>query len=308
MHGSEKCWRKFINAAEFYKADILILGGDMTGKAIIPIIQEPDGTYRASFLDRKIIVRNQQELSELEKTVINRGYYPRVISLEDLDRLQLDQQKLAEWTDGTFLELMLSTIRSWIDIADRKLQGTKIQCFVCPGNDDRFEIDDPIKKSKHVQHAEGKILLLNEEHEMISTGWSNPTPWKTYREFDEEMLYNHIEEMAKGVNNPAKCCFNLHVPPYGSGLDEAPEFDKQLKPKYGAKTTVPVGSKAVRKAIEKFQPMFSLHGHIHESRGVTKIGRTLCVNPGSSYEQGTLLGAIIDLDKKGIARYFMTSG
>jgi Icc-related predicted phosphoesterase len=66
----------------------------------------------------------------------------------------------------------------------------------------------------------------------------------------------------------------------------------------------------VREAIEEGQPALSLHGHIHEARGNTRIGRTLCINPGSSYEQGQLLGAVVDLDskKKKIKRFVLTSG
>jgi Icc-related predicted phosphoesterase len=76
----------------------------------------------------------------------------------------------------------------------------------------------------------------------------------------------------------------------------------------GADETEAVGSKAVRTAIEKHYPLLGLHGHVHESRGKTALGRTLCFNPGSFYTEGILTGAVIDLDKKGVKRWFFFSG
>jgi len=65
---------------------------------------------------------------------------------------------------------------------------------------------------------------------------------------------------------------------------------------------------AVREAIEKYKPLLGLHGHIHESRGVVNIGRTLCINPGSEYGEGIIRGAIVDLAKDKVLSYQLTSG
>jgi Icc-related predicted phosphoesterase len=64
----------------------------------------------------------------------------------------------------------------------------------------------------------------------------------------------------------------------------------------------------VREAIERYQPPLALFGHIHEGRGIAKIGKTLCINPGSSYEQGVLLGTVVDFDGHRIANHTLTSG
>lgn len=143
---------------------------------------------------------------------------------------------------------------------------------------------------------------------MISSGWSTPTPWNTFRECSEEELQKKIQAMVCQVEDMSRCIFNLHDPPYGSGLDEAPELDPQLRPKYAGRSTVAVGSKVVKEAVEKHQPLLGLFGHIHEAKGLAKIGRTVCINPGSSYEQGILLGVLVDLDGRGINRYLLTSG
>ena len=171
-----------------------------------------------------------------------------------------------------------------------------------------FEIDSVFAASKYITVAEGQILDLDGHYEMLSTGWSNPTPWDTHRECSEEELEAKIEKMAAKVSNMERCVFNLHAPPYGSGLDEAPELDENLRPKHAGRSMIPVGSHAVREAIFKYQPPLALVGHIHEGRGVERMKKTLCINPGSMYEQGTLYGCIIDLDKKGVKKYVLTSG
>jgi len=308
VHGSERCWRKFVNAADYYKADTLILGGDMTGKALSLIVQERDGTYVADYLENKVVIKSGQELEELEKQITNRGYYPYVVSRDELDSLRTDTAKLDAWVDSTFRHEIAERIRKWDQIAEAKLKGTDKKCLVCPGNDDMFEIDDVIKASAYIQHAEGKLIELDGDISLISSGWSNRTPWKTFREHDEDELSEYYASLASNVRDFSKCVFNCHVPPYNSGLDSAAELDTDLKPKYAAKSTVPVGSTAARAMIEKYQPALGLHGHIHECKAVRKIGKTLCINPGSSYEQGILLGAIVDVDAGGVKRYFLNSG
>ena len=304
VHGSEKCWKKFINAGKFYKADISILGGDLTGKAVIPIVNEGNNIYKVNFLEQEFTLKSKEELDEMVYKIVNSGYYPYIVSREELKELSVNQDKV----NKIFEQLMIERLENWLKFADEKLRNSKIKAYVCPGNDDPFIIDELIKKSEVIENAEGKVVEIDSYHEMISTGWTNATPWKTFRECSEEELKKKIEEMIQKVNNLKNCIFNLHAPPYASGLDEAPQLDENLKPIYGGQVLTPVGSKAVKEAIEKYQPLLGLHGHIHEGKGISRIGRTLCVNPGSSYEEGTLLGAVIDLDKGKIARYMLTTG
>ena len=259
IHGSETCWRKFLNSGKHYEAKIMILGGDMTGKALVPIVEDGPGRWKLR--------------------------------------------------DELFHDHMLGTIERWMQMADEKLEGTGIECFVSPGNDDQFEVDDIIASAKRVRLAEGEVVEFG-GFQMVSTGWSNRTPWDTYREEDEDALAERLRKMTSQVTAPPeKTIYNFHCPPYGSGIDEAPELTEDLRPKHGGRSIVPVGSTAVREAIEEGQPALSLHGHIHEARGNTRIGRTLCINPGSSYEQGQLLGAVVDLDGgKKVKRFVLTSG
>jgi Icc-related predicted phosphoesterase len=305
VHGSETCWRKFLNSGQHYEADAIILGGDMTGKALVPVIHEGDDVWHATLLENRQSLVGEAAVAAFEDAVIRRGYYPFRTTPEEVRELHENE---AKW-HALFSDHMLGTVGRWMEIADEKLAGTGIACYVCPGNDDQLEVDDVIKQAHHVQLAEGRIVELD-GYQMASSGWSNPTPWATYREEEEPQLAERIRAVLDQVTAaPERTIFSLHCPPYGSKLDDAPQLTAEMDLKEAGRSTVPVGSKAVREAIEEFQPALGLHGHIHEARGSARIGNTLCLNPGSSYEQGMLLGAIVELDgKKKITRFMLTSG
>ena len=304
VHGSEICWKKFINAGKFYEATILILGGDMTGKAIIPIIAQGGGKYKVTLLDQESILDGQAAVDKMAATIQDRGNYPYITDPDEVAEISATPGR----SDVIFLDKVLSTIHRWMEYADARLEGSGMTCYVCPGNDDMFEIDQAIAASKYVHTVEGQVIRLDEHHEMLSTGWSNPTPWKTHREEPEEALRRRIEPMLPLIQDMPNAVFNLHAPPYGSGLDEAPELTKDMRPAYAGRSLIPVGSKAVAEVIEKYKPLLGLHGHIHEGKGTRKYGRTLCVNPGSMYEQGILHGALIDLEPKKVGNYVLTTG
>jgi uncharacterized protein len=304
VHGSDICWNKFINAGKFYGAEILILGGDMTGKAIVPIIYQGDGVHVVTLLEQRFELHSEDEVQEMVKRIKSRGYYPYRTSLDEVETFRQNPGQVHD----LFLTEALKTVEQWLDFAARKLKDSGIRCYVCPGNDDMPEVDAVIRTSQVVHLAEGEVIHLDKHHEMISSGWSNITPWHTYREEDEDALRARYQAMTAGLKNPRSSVFNVHVPPYGSMLDDAPELDENLRPKYAGNAVVPVGSRALRQAIEKNQPLLGLHGHIHESRGATRIGRTLCINPGSMYEQGSLLGALVKLGRDKIDSYVLTQG
>jgi Icc-related predicted phosphoesterase len=304
IHGSDICWSKFLNAGKFYEADVLILGGDMTGKAVVPIIHQGGDNYKVTLLEQEFAISNDEEMKEMIKRIRSRGYYPYITNPEELQYLTDRPDEV----NKIFVDQVLRVVQQWMDLADKKLEGTGLQVYCSPGNDDMDEVDAIIRSSRHVLLVEGLITALDPNHEMISSGWSNRTPWDTHREEDEDQLAVRYEAMTCNLRDPRNAVFNIHVPPHKSGLDEAPELDKNLRPVLAGQALKPVGSTALRKAIEKYQPLLSLHGHIHEGRGATRIGRTLCINPGSMYEQGTLLGAIVKLGKSKVENYVLTTG
>jgi uncharacterized protein len=305
IHGSDTCWRKFLNSGKHYDADVIVLGGDMTGKALIPVVDAGGGRWYATLLENRHEMNGEDEVREFENAVSRRGYYPFRTTPDELRELQGDEER----TTQLFHDLMLARVESWTALADERLEGSGLRCFVCPGNDDQFEVDEILARAKHVEACEGRVVEID-GYQLASTGWSNRTPWDTYREEDEPQLAERIEKVVSEVTAPPeRTIFSFHCPPYGSGLDEAPELTEDMRLKMAGRAPVPLGSTAVREAIERHQPALSLHGHIHESRGNARIGRTLCINPGSSYEQGELLGAVVDLEGgKKVKRFVLTSG
>jgi Icc-related predicted phosphoesterase len=304
VHGSDICWKKFINAAKFYDAEIIILGGDMTGKAIVPIIHQGGDTYKSVLLEQESMLEGEEQVVEMEKHIKSRGYYPYRTTPEEIKELNENPERV----DAIFHSEVLSTAEQWLAYADEKLEGSGIRCYVAPGNDDMFELDDLIRTSRHVEVVEGKVVELDRHHEMISSGWSNITPWHTYREEDDDKLRVRYDAMIAKLKNPRNSVFNLHVPPYGTTLDDVPELDEDLTPVLGGRSLIPVGSHAVRDVIEEHRPILGLHGHIHEGKGAIRVGKTLCINPGSMYEQGRLLGAVVKLARNKVKSYILTTG
>jgi Icc-related predicted phosphoesterase len=305
VHGSEVCWRKFLNSGKHYEADVIVLGGDMTGKALVPVVHDGGDSWHATLLEQRHDLNGEEEVANFEQAVSRRGYYPFRTTPDEIAELARDDGR----ADELFHELMLRRVEEWMALADERIGGTDLRCFVCPGNDDQFEVDEIIARAQHVEACEGRVVEVG-DFQMASTGWANRTPWNTYREEDESNLLARIEKVVSEVTAPPeRTIFSLHCPPYGSGIDEAPKLTEDMRLEHAGRAPVPVGSTAVREAIERHQPALSLHGHIHEGRGNARIGRTLCINPGSSYEQGELLGAVIDLEGgKKVKRFILTSG
>jgi Icc-related predicted phosphoesterase len=294
LHGSEICWKKFLNAGAFYKADVVVLGGDVTGKAMVPIVQRSNGTWEASLQDHRETLETEDDIREFEKRVMNRGYYPIRVSDEEYVALQEDE----DLVDKRFKEVMIDGTARWIDMAEEKLGGSGIRVVACPANDDMFEIDDLLTHARTVETGDEDHPIDLGDYTMVSMGWTNPTPWNTFREEPEEGLAIRIERALQHAADPDHTILNFHAPPYGSKLDNAPALNPNMTYVSGGQAIRPVGSTSVRDAVTSFQPILSLHGHIHESRGAARLGRTLALNPGSSYEEGILQAAIVTIDAK----------
>jgi uncharacterized protein len=301
VHGSETCFRKFVNAAKAYSADAIILGGDITGKQLV-VIAAQNGGWRVGggkTLD------SQEALDAAIKAFSAGGLYPIVVTPEEERALANDPAAV----EKRFTHERLGRVRSWMELAEERLRPQGVPCYVSPGNDDDREVAQVIDDATWVENPEGKVVGVS-GHEMISWGWSNHTPWDTPREQTEEELGKDLERMASRLRDPEGAIFNIHVPPYRSGLDEAPALDETMKPitRGGQLELRPVGSTAVREAIERYQPLVGLHGHIHDCRAMKNIGRSMCINPGSDYQTATLRGAIIVLGEHEVTTWSFTTG
>jgi Icc-related predicted phosphoesterase len=304
IHGSEVCWRKFLNAGAFHKADVLVMGGDMTGKAMVPITGG-NGAWRVTLQEQERVLDGEDAVVAMEKRIADRGYYPIRLSAEEMAAWQADSSLV----DARFKAEMLAQVGRWMALADERLAGKGIRCIVSPANDDIFEIDPIIAAAEAVELGESNLIDL-EGFSLVSTGWANPTPWNTFREMPEDQLRVRIDGLVASVADRQRAIFNFHAPPFGSNLDNAPKIGADMRYVSGGQALIPVGSHAIRDAILEYAPVLSLHGHIHEGRGAVKLGRTLAVNPGSTYEDGILQAAIVDLDpKKGeVKRYLLING
>lgn len=305
IHGSERMMAKFLNAGTAYRVQALVMGGDLTGKALVPLVKHGAG-YICSFMGRELTASTQAEIDELTKLVNHNGLYARCMEEDEIARLESD----AAYREQVLREVLTESVTRWLQKAVDKLKGTGIRCYIMPGNDDPSLIGDLLASCDAVCNPEGKCIQLDEHHEMISLGYSNPTPWNTERELPEEELLDRMEAMMTAVRSPEQLVANFHAPPHASGLDTAPQLSPDLKVEtsMGQPILISVGSTATRRFIETHHPLLGLHGHIHESPGVAKLGRTLCINPGSAYSEGLLTGTIVALKKEGIASYQMVRG
>jgi uncharacterized protein len=305
LHGSSKCFRKFLNAGPTYGADVLVLGADLGGKAIQGIVHGADGRWRARFIGTDHDVADGPELESLERLIEDHGYYPY-----RAEPGELEERQAAGTLDALFLELMSARLRAWMTLADERLRPKGIPIYVMLGNDDPVELGAILDEAAWATHAEGQVVRLDQDHELVSWGFSNKTPFHSHREQTEAELTDSIGAMVGSLSDPSRAIFNFHVPPIASGLDDAPVLDQDLtvQQSLGQVRFAPAGSTAVREAIERTQPLLSLHGHIHESAAIRRIGRTIAINPGSDYATGALNGALVTLERDRVATHQLVRG
>jgi uncharacterized protein len=281
-----------------YKADVALLAGDLTGKAIVPIVRR-DGRYETELFGVHRSAHNDEELAQLERDIADVGYYSFVTDAEEAERLSSDEPG----RHALLERLMSERVEDWLRLATERLADGPVPLYLIPGNDDDFVIDRILDRPEYTPvNADGKVLDIPGGLQLLASGWSNHTPWQTPREETEDELYARLDALAQQVRDPRRAIFMIHVPPHGSGLDTAPLLDENLRPTVSAGDVLrgPVGSTAVRRLIETYQPLLAVHGHIHESGGERKIGDTLCINPGSEANHGILRGYIVDIGRKGI--------
>jgi Icc-related predicted phosphoesterase len=309
VHASEVVFRKFLGTAKFYDVDALVMGGDITGKTVVPLVSKTNGNYRFNFQGQEFDEIQPSQLPEYEKRIMNSGLYPYRVSEGEYDALRSETGRVA----ALFDQLMIDRLNAWKDLAESNLAPLGVRCYWTGGNDDKQEVLDAVPSSEHFVNVDGKIVELESGHEMLSLGWSTPTPWNTPRECSDDQIAAKLQPLADRIKNPSTSIFNVHVPPFDTGLDVAPKLDPNFDPpkpvvEGGQQVLIPVGSPAVRDIIEQMQPLLMLCGHIHEVKAEVKVNRTMCINPGSEYPAGILRGVIVNLVKDKVLSYQFTSG
>lgn len=309
IHASERAWRKFLNAmrANIYKVDAAVIAGDLTGKALVAVVRDEGAeAWTATVLGERRVAKTPEQLAELERSIADLGYYAVRVSEEERARMEADPELVKRY----FHEQIVRRVRDWMALAAERLDGSGVPVYLMPGNDDDLAIDPVLEESTYCQDVNERVVQLTPWHQLVSMGWSSPTPWSTPRELPEEEFLDRLSGLLKGVKDPKKTIIMTHVPPYDSGLDTAPLLSPDLRPTISAGDVLrgPVGSTGVRKAIETFRPILGVHGHIHESGGERKIGDTVCVNAGSEANHGILRGYLVDLTEDGVERTLRVEG
>ena len=295
LHGSNVCFKKFVNSAKFYGVDVLVLGGDLTGKAVIPIAEQEDGTFVALQHGEQVQIADKERARRLRQAARQHGFLScghvgvGVPAPEGAIRRRSSRRcsRSSFW----------SACGNGRASPPRKLKGTDIPLVTVPGNDDFVEIDEILTQAPVFDFHEMQVCEFKGGYQMLYCGGSTPTPWDTEREYTEEQYVTRFAELLPQVTDMSRCIFNVHVPPFGTALDACPKLDKNLKVVYemGLPAQVHAGCQTLIDIIKEHQPLLGLHGHIHEGRAKINIGKTICINPGSVYPEGILQGALITL-------------
>lgn len=311
IHGSEVTYRKFLNAAKFYEVDALVFGGDLMGKLLIPIVRDAGGTWRARLQGQNHHLTTPEELAEFKTRLDTLGFYWFECDPEEYRTYEGNQDAI----DGKFDELARGRLAEWVVLAEERLAGTHVKAYLCGGNDDTEEVLTALDDvpQERVVNCENRAVPIDDEHVLVTVGYSTPTPWDTPRERTDEQIGEVIEALMPQVADPSRAVFNFHCPPLDSTLDTCMKLDASVWPpapviESGQPVYYGAGARSVADALERYQPTVGLHGHIHESRGAARYGRTPAYNPGSEYGEGVLRGLIVAIRGGEVIGQQFTSG
>jgi Icc-related predicted phosphoesterase len=305
FHGSNAAFRKFMSAIKQHNAQHAIITGDLTGKAIVPIIRD-GGRYTSWLFGNREVLETDAELDRFRQKVGDVGMYDHVCDAEEARALDADADRL----HALFVDKMNARLSEWLDLAGNYLAPLGVPLWVIPGNDDDRSVDPILDASEYARNVDHKVVELDEFHELVSLGDTSMTPWECPRDYPESHMVPTVKGLFEQVRNPEGAIVNMHCPPRDTAIDQAPSLNERLEIEFegGQVVMASAGSAAIRSGLETLQPLLSLHGHIHEARGTTRIGRTLCLNPGSEYAEGIMKAAIINLEPTRVKGYLLISG
>ena len=305
FHGSTAAWRKFMAAAKQHSAQHAIVSGDLTGKAIVPIIRS-NGHHEGYLFGNKVVTETDAELAAFRQRIENVGFYDDLCDADEARALEADPDRLHQ----LFVEKMNRRLERWLEFAGEYLQPLGIPLWIIPGNDDDHSVDPILNAAQYARNVDHQVVELDDHHELVSMGDTSMTPWECPRDYPEEHMVVAVRDLVEQIRNPAGAIFNFHCPPFNTKIDQAPALtpDLEIVHEAGQVMMTSAGSPAIRRAVQEVQPLLSLHGHIHEARGVQKLGRTVALNPGSEYAEGVMKAAIVNLEPTRVKGYMLISG
>ena len=305
LHGSTTCFKKLVAAFRMYDADVLVLGGDLSAKALVPI-HVSGGRAQFHIFGRSLVETGKGCVDRAVKRVEQVGLYPQVVETSADTQTKGDSQHL----ESDFQEAIARRLRAWATHAAEKL-GQDARIYAIPGNDDHPCIDAVLGESNVFVSVDRRAIEIREGLFICGLGASTETPWSTYRELSEEAIASELASMMAIVPAGAKCIWNVHVPPAGVGIDicDAPDAEGRgswltsMSPRQ-----VSAGSSSVADAIRRYRPLLGLFGHVHEGRGIVSVDGTVCVNTGSEYYNSVLHAALVDIEDASVLRSQLISG
>ncbi len=321
LHGSGVAYGKLSNAIRFYKADVVVFAGDLTGKALVPIVKD-DGSFSLGSGVSKYLVNvfgdvkavGDKDLDRVIKELRGKGYYPFVTDRAGYEELTNNRDRVRE----TFIKLMFNALEEDLGKVVSRYREAGIKLLIMPGNDDYPEIADYVKKqaSDVLVPIDEDVVELNGYY-FLGFGYSTPTPWNTPREVSEEELRTRVEKLVMDIDQSrlGRLIMVLHDPPYNTLIDQAYQLSKDLKPavRGGEVLRTHVGSKSVRTLIEEYSPLMGMHGHIHEAPGIDYVrsnagAKVPVINAGSEYSEGVLRMAYLIIEDNKLKNYFLLRG
>jgi len=307
LHGSEVCFRKFLNAVPVHRPDLLVYGGDLMGKLLQPVFPRPGGGYRWVPTPGRPVDVTEAELPRVERAIADRGAYALRVPEAEWAELARRPDVLEERVRALGLE----RARAWLALADQRLGAHGPLLVLNVGNDDTDALLALLRESAPpcVRVPEGGFVDVG-PYEIFGCGYANMTPWRCPRDLEEPELAAVLERTSAALGNPRRTLLDIHAPPLGTTIDLAPEVDRDRRPVTAAGEVVVghVGSPSVRALLERAGAVAGLHGHIHEAKGIDRVGTTPVFNPGSVYYSGTLQGVVIDLEGPEVVDHLFVTG
>ena len=242
------------------------------------------GQLKENLRDIRLAIRMAENYSiELLEIIRNLGTYTSISSLmETVNSSRVPEQGQREFIENYLRNLLMG----------HRQRNPNSKVFAIMGNDDLTSIEESVKNLD----KEGLLCYLNNSILQFHNGVyiaGYPFVMDSYGAFypgwekKEDEMERDLEELAK-QSDPKKTVYVFHSPPYDTSLDIA-HNGKHM------------GSKAVRRFVERDQPLIVLSGHVHESfrktgKVMDRIGETPCYNAGGEHDEDKLCAVVIDIN------------
>jgi len=223
LHGSEVCFRKFLNSAPIYRPDLLVYGGDIMGKLLQPVFRQDDGRFRWYPAGGRVEEFSADQLPQVERRIADQGRYSLVTTPPEWQRRQADREGLEKFCR----EIGKERVRGWLRLVEERLLPKKIPIVMNVGNDDTDGVLEILRHEAptNLLVPEGQVVRCG-PYEIYGCGYANMTPWHCPRDLEEPDLGQFLQRTSTEIDTPGRTILDIHAPPVNTSLDLAPELAK----------------------------------------------------------------------------------